>query len=124
MSRKPLTIKKPWGKFNQYTHEEKTTVKIIYVKKGESLSLQSHEKRDELWVAIDEGLMVEINGKKTHAKKGQEFFIPRKTKHRLSAKKNARVLEIAFGKFDEKDIQRFEDKYGRQGTKKAREVKN
>ena len=117
-NKKPLIVKKPWGKFSQYTHNEKTTVKIIEVKKGESLSLQSHEKRDELWVALDDGLIVEINGEKTPAKKGQEFFIPRKTRHMLSAKKNARVLEIAFGEFDEKDITRYEDKYGRQGTKK------
>ncbi|MDO8634205.1 MAG: phosphomannose isomerase type II C-terminal cupin domain [archaeon] len=117
--KKPLTVKKPWGKFTQYTHNEKTTVKIIEVKNGESLSLQSHEKRDELWVALDDGLIVEISGKKTRAKKGEQFFIPRKTKHRLSATKNARILEIAFGEFDEKDITRYEDKYGRTGTNKT-----
>lgn len=118
MNKKPLVVQKPWGKFSQYTHNEKTTVKIIEVKKGESLSLQSHRQRDELWVALDDGLIVEINGKKTRAKKGREFFIPRRAKHRLSATKNARALEIAFGKFDEKDITRYEDKYGRQGTRK------
>jgi len=46
-------------------------------------------------------------------KKGEEMFIPRNTLHRLSSKKGGRVLEIAFGKFDENDIERVEDVYGR-----------
>ena len=43
-------------------------------------------------------------------------FIPifRGQKHRLIGNETGgRVLEISFGKFDEKDIERFEDNYGR-----------
>ena len=43
-------------------------------------------------------------------------FIPifRGQKHRLIGNETGgRVLEISFGKFDEKDIERFEDDYGR-----------
>ena len=112
---KVFEVKKPWGSFTQFTQNEKTTVKIIEVKKGGVLSLQSHKKRDELWVALDAGLEFEIAGKKTKAVIGKPFFVPRKTRHRVHALRTARFLEISFGFFDEKDILRFEDKYGRKG---------
>ncbi|HZX20738.1 MAG TPA: phosphomannose isomerase type II C-terminal cupin domain [archaeon] len=113
MEKKPLTVKKPWGKFEEYTRNEKTSVKIISVNKGGILSLQSHKHRKEFWVALDEGLTAEIFGKKIKLKKGQTVTIHKKTKHRISATKNARFLEISYGKFDENDIKRYEDKYGR-----------
>ena len=113
MEHETLTIEKPWGKFEQYSHNEKSTVKIISVKKGEILSLQSHKKRNELWVAIEEGLTAIINGKELLLKKGQTVLIPKKTKHRIKASKDARFLEISFGEFDEEDIIRYEDNYDR-----------
>jgi mannose-6-phosphate isomerase-like protein (cupin superfamily) len=113
MKHKTITSIRPWGKFEQYTLNQKTTIKIITVKKGGILSLQSHKKREELWIALDNGLVAEINGKKTKLKKGQKIIVPRGAKHRISAKSTARFLEISFGHFDENDIKRFEDKYGR-----------
>ena len=110
---KPKTVSKPWGKFIEYATNKKVTVKIIHVKKGGKLSLQSHKNRTEFWVALDEGLTVLVNGRKKRLKKGETAFVPRKAKHRVIASKNARFLEIAYGKFDEKDIKRFEDVYGR-----------
>ncbi|OGF26189.1 hypothetical protein A2331_01925 [Candidatus Falkowbacteria bacterium RIFOXYB2_FULL_34_18] len=105
---------RPWGEFVQYVFNEKCTVKIITVKKGEELSLQSHENRDELWVAIDNDLKVELDGREIFPKREDIVFIPRKSKHRLSApNKKGRILEVSFGDFDEKDEIRYEDKYGR-----------
>lgn len=105
---------RPWGKFIQYAFNEKCTVKIIIVKKGEELSLQSHEKRRELWVAIDGGLKVELDGEIFFLKKGDFIFIDPQSKHRLSAPyKTGRILEVSFGEFNEKDEIRYEDKYGR-----------
>ena len=68
---------------------------------------------DEMWVAIDEGIITEVNGKKHFPNPGETIFVPRKSTHRLSAIKTGRILEIAFGEFDENDIERFEDDYGR-----------
>ncbi|MEK6941584.1 MAG: phosphomannose isomerase type II C-terminal cupin domain [archaeon] len=114
-----LTVKKPWGHFTQYTKEQKATVKIIQVNKGGILSLQSHKNRDELWVALDGGITAQKGKAKKMLKKGESIFIPKNTKHRLSSKQGGQVLEISFGKFDESDIKRFEDKYGRAGKKAA-----
>lgn len=113
MMKRPKTVKKPWGKFEEYSTNEKTTVKIVTVNKGQVLSLQSHKNRKEIWIALDNGLTALIGNKKKKLKKGEIVVIPKKTKHRISASKKARFLEISFGKFDEKDIIRYEDKYGR-----------
>ena len=48
---------------------------------------------------------------------GEKLFIPRQTVHRLSAGEGpVRLLEISFGEFDEEDIVRLEDLYGRVGS--------
>ena len=54
-------------------------------------------------------------GKKiSRVKKGDEILMPVKTNHRIEAySKPGKVLEISFGKFDEKDIKRIEDAYRR-----------
>lgn len=114
MSKKIYTEKRPWGSFTGYALNEKCTVKIITVKPNQELSLQSHKRRSELWVALDSGLKAQLNNKIVSLKRGQSITIPKRAKHRLSAgKKAGRVLEISFGYFDEKDEKRFEDKYGR-----------
>jgi mannose-6-phosphate isomerase len=106
--------KRPWGKFTQYALNKKCTVKILAVLPNQELSLQSHEHREELWVALDNELKAQLDEKIIPLKKGQEILIPKGTKHRLiGGKKTGEVLEISFGFFDEKDEKRFEDKYGR-----------
>ncbi|MEI6490564.1 MAG: phosphomannose isomerase type II C-terminal cupin domain [bacterium] len=105
---------RPWGNFRQFTKNEPSTVKVIKILPGQSLSLQTHEKRSEFWQIIDGDGVVEIEGVKTSTQKGQEFFIKTGEKHRATAGKNAlEILEIAFGEFDESDITRLEDQYGR-----------
>jgi mannose-6-phosphate isomerase-like protein (cupin superfamily) len=104
---------RPWGNFTQYTHNQLSTIKIIEINADGILSLQLHHHRDELWVPLDDGVVAEIGEKIIRAEKGKPLFVPRETKHRLSASKTARVLEIAFGNFDENDIVRLEDAYGR-----------
>ena len=106
--------KRPWGNFKQFVFNEKCTVKIIEVKPNQTLSKQVHRKRDELWVVLDKGLRVELDDKVINPKPGDEVVIKRKTIHRLSSLgRRARVLEISFGNFDESDVERLEDVYGR-----------
>lgn len=110
----PLVVEKPWGRFIQYVLNEQVTVKILEVKAGEELSLQAHNHRSELWVPLDDGACIEIEGQIVRPKPMEPVFIPQGIKHRLISKdKIYRVLEISFGYFDEEDIIRHEDKYGR-----------
>ncbi len=39
---------RPWGNFERFTLNEQTTVKIISIKAGKAISLQTHEHRDEI----------------------------------------------------------------------------
>jgi mannose-6-phosphate isomerase len=117
--RKSLVVKKPWGNFKQYTLNEPSTVKIITVEPGQRLSKQSHRMRDELWIPLDEGTEMEIGDKKIHPKRDEEIWIPRNFAHRITAKdKRVKVLEISFGTFNEEDVIRYEDKYGRESAEK------
>ena len=57
---------------------------------------------------------VTIGNDVVRAKAGDEFEILRTVNHRISASVNdVAVLEISRGEFDEGDIMRIEDKYGR-----------
>lgn len=111
---KKYSEKRPWGGFEQFTHNEKSTVKILTVNPKKRLSLQFHKKREEFWRVLDGQVKVTIGDKTVKAKTGDEFVIPKKTNHRLEGlNKTGKILEIAFGDFDENDIVRLEDDYGR-----------
>jgi mannose-6-phosphate isomerase-like protein (cupin superfamily) len=105
---------RPWGGFEQFTLNEPTTVKILWAEPGKRLSLQSHEHRSELWYVLEGILEAEVDGVVHRLEKGQEVFIPCGAKHRGSGTEvSARWLEIGFGTFDENDITRYQDDFGR-----------
>ena len=111
---KTLIVKKPWGQFEQFTHNEATTVKILSVNPGGSLSLQKHDHRSEFWRVLSGHPIITIGEKVVTANPGDEFMIEKLQSHRLAAKDDAiQILEIAYGNFDEEDITRLEDNYGR-----------
>ena len=105
---------RPWGFFRRFTNNTPSTVKIIKVKPNEQLSLQSHNHRSEFWKVISGDGIFEIDGKKYIVEKDDEKEVPVGIKHRIQAGTTGmEVLEIAKGVFDEADIVRYEDKYGR-----------
>lgn len=111
---KPYREERPWGEFIEFTRNTPSTVKIITVKAGEAFSLQTHTNRDEFWRIISGDGTVTIGTTSTPIGIGKDYFIPRNTLHRIEAHTSSVVvLEISFGDFDEKDITRIEDKYGR-----------
>ncbi len=112
-----LQDNRPWGGFRQYTNNDRCTVKILTVDPNQVLSLQTHKHRDELWVFLDDGLRAQVDEEVIDARMGDEIVIPRGSKHRLASKgPRGRVLEIAFGDFDEDDIERLDDIYARHLT--------
>ena len=117
LDNKPPSVKvdKPWGRFEQYTHNLPSTVKIITVEPGGTLSRQYHHGRDELWVVLDAGIRVELGEEVLDPEPETKIYIPRGTVHRLSCvgERPARILEVSFGEFDEDDLVRLEDVYGR-----------
>ena len=111
---KPFQIDRPWGNFRQFANNKTVTVKIILVKKDEAFSLQYHNDRTEFWKILSGVPEVTIGESVMRAKPGDEFEVPPKTNHRIhSIGMDTQILEISDGKFDENDIVRLEDKYGR-----------
>lgn len=105
---------RPWGSFERFTLNEPTTVKVITVEPNQQLSLQQHEHRDEEWRFLRGSGSVVIGEQILPAKEGDQFTVTRGTKHRvISGADGLQFLEISFGQFDENDITRFDDKYGR-----------
>lgn len=111
---KKVIVEKPWGKFEEFTHDEISTVKILSVNPGSSLSLQYHNHRVEFWRVLAGHPLVTIGKEVKKASPGEEFMIKEQEPHRLEAQNDkVQVLEISLGEFDENDIIRIEDKYGR-----------
>jgi mannose-1-phosphate guanylyltransferase len=126
MSEIPFTEKRPWGEFRQFTAVsdaglgEPTTVKTIFIRKGESLSLQKHALRSEFWRVLSGSPDITIGladggtPKSIEAKRGDEFEVQREVEHRISAPRDdVEILEISRGMFKEDDIFRLQDNYGR-----------
>ena len=107
-------VTRPWGSFKQYANNCETTVSLMTVLPNQRLSLQSHTARAELWIVLDDGAEVQINDTVLYPKAGQELWIPALARHRLSSTgPTVRVLEVAFGNWQQADIARFEDDYAR-----------
>ena len=108
-------VTRPWGSFYQYANNEDCTVSLMTVLPGQRLSLQSHTGRAELWIIIDDGAIVQVGDDIRTYKTGDEIWIPANERHRLSCngKKPVRVLEVAFGNWQQEDIKRYEDDYKR-----------
>ena len=115
MKRSPKIINRPWGNYREYARNELCTVWIVEMKPGEEGSLQSHENFDELWTMLTDGGEVQLGEKVFMTNAGDEIYIPRGTKHRLSNKgvEPLRMFEVAYGEVQDEDKVRYEDKYGR-----------
>src|SRR3989344_7334198 len=109
-----LVVKRPWGSFIRFTNNESSTVKLLYVNKGEEFSLQYHTHRTEFWKILKGNPQIIIGDKTEHPKEGDELVIESHVNHRICAPvDDVVVLEISTGQFDEEDLVRIEDKYGR-----------
>ena len=94
-------VEKPWGGFETFALNEPVTVKILFIKKGEALSLQQHRHRDEFWRVLSGNPNIVVGEEATAAKTGDQFEIPRETNHRIEAASgDAEILEISRGEFD------------------------
>ena len=111
---------RPWGSFERFTKDVPSTVKIITVHHGQALSLQYHEHRQEFLHVLQGNPIITIGDKEIKAVPGNEFFIDKRIKHRVAATtSNAVFLEISLGRFDENDIIRLDDRYGRVHKRKS-----
>ena len=115
-ARQSQTSLRPWGSWTMLTRGTGYQVKEIEVIVGASLSMQKHQQRSEHWIVIAGNADVEIDGQQQMVGAGQSVFIPVGVLHRLSnaGTEPLRIVEVAVGDYlGEDDIERFDDKYGR-----------
>lgn len=110
-----LLVERPWGSFRQYATNRACTVSLMTVQPGLQLSLQSHAGRAELWIVLDDGASVQAGADVRPCQPGEEIWIPAGEKHRLSCvgERPCRVLEVAFGNWQQVDITRYADDFQR-----------
>ncbi|MCK0110783.1 phosphomannose isomerase type II C-terminal cupin domain [Ornithinimicrobium sp. F0845] len=114
-TRDVFVVERPWGRFEQFATNETVTVKTVTIDPGQRLSLQHHAARNEMWQVLDHPVDVTLGDRTWSAQPGELVWVPVGTLHRMgnSGDQPARVLELAFGDFDEADITRVEDDYRR-----------
>ena len=114
---------RPWGKFEKFHENQPCTVKLIYVNPNSRLSLQYHNERWEFWKIIKGNAQVELEDKLLYVKEGENVVIPKRAKHRVKAlNDDCIILEISYGKFDERDIVPLEDDYQRTQCPRHHEI--
>jgi mannose-6-phosphate isomerase-like protein (cupin superfamily) len=106
---------RPWGAFRRFPLAGVSSAKIITVEPGGVLSLQYHDRRDEFWVILDDGLEMTLGDRVWRPARGEEIWIPRGTHHRIRgvSARTARFFELWVGESNENDIVRVEDIYKR-----------
>jgi len=130
---------RPWGSFINLADNVKCTVKVMTLLPEQRLSVQYHRKRDQLYYALEIGLIVShtpgifLSLKKKYELKdlleiwsttsidtkvydiGAMFYFPAGCLHTClnSTDESIIFLDVAFGENDEEDIVRIIDRYGR-----------
>ena len=108
---------RPWGYYKTTVLNDYFQAKIISVKPGGQLSLQSHNHREEHWIVVHGEGTVQLDKSIVNVRCGSTIFIPLGCKHRLTntdIKESLIITEVQIGDyFGEDDIIRYEDIYGR-----------
>ena len=108
-------VEKPWGHEIIWAHTDRYAGKVLFIRRGERLSLQYHRRKDEtIYVIAGElELAIEENGGLTTRRlaPGEACHIPAGVRHRMIAATDCQVAEASSPELD--DVVRLEDVYGR-----------
>jgi mannose-6-phosphate isomerase len=111
-------VPKPWGHELIFARTDRYVGKILHVNRGESLSLQYHNQKEETLHLLsgELRLTVEYEGDRREMvmRQGDTFHIPPRLIHRMEAIEDSDVAEVSTPELD--DVVRLEDRYGRSGT--------
>ncbi len=119
----PRRVEKPWGYEIWWGRTDRYVGKILFVKKGHSLSLQYHEVKDETVRVLSGKLLFETRAagetgdlRRIEMSPGDTFHITPGTLHRMTGLEDCEIVEVSTPELD--DVVRLEDRYGRAGTSK------
>lgn len=112
-------VDKPWGYELRWATTHRYLGKVLHINKGEALSLQYHERKDE-WLYVVTGCVdVELGVAdgaltKLQMRAGDTLHVEPGTRHRITAVHAADIFEVSTPEVQ--DVVRLEDRYGRAGT--------
>lgn len=112
-------VDKPWGYELRWAITDRYLGKVLHVNKGEALSLQYHERKDEYLYLHKGAIDMELGGDDgqlttRRMRAGDTLHITPRTRHRLTAVEDADIFEVSTPEIE--DVVRLEDRYGRAGT--------
>jgi mannose-6-phosphate isomerase len=116
----PRRVDKPWGYELIFALTDAYVGKVLFVKAGESLSLQFHRAKEESWLVQSGRAKLELGSagdavlKEEVIGAGACFHFQPGTVHRVTALEDTTIIEVSTTQLD--DIVRLEDRYGREGT--------
>jgi len=119
-SAEPRRVEKPWGWELVWAETEHYVGKLLFVKAGESLSLQFHRVKDESWYVQSGRAKIELSDAGEAALNEEVIAAPAYfrfepgTVHRVTALDDTTIIEVSTPQID--DVVRLEDSYGRAGT--------
>jgi mannose-6-phosphate isomerase len=115
-------VEKPWGHELIWADTEHYVGKLLHIARGESLSLQYHEVKDETIMVISgrmelEHYRADESPQKVILAPLEPFRITVGMRHRMVALEDTDIVEVSTTELD--DVVRLEDRYGREGTTEA-----
>jgi mannose-6-phosphate isomerase len=116
----PRRVDKPWGYELIWALTDDYAGKLLFIRAGESLSLQYHRIKDESWYVQSGRMELELAPAADAEPAtgvvgpGACFRIPPGTVHRPRAVEDTILLEVSTPQLD--DVVRLADRYGREGT--------
>jgi mannose-6-phosphate isomerase len=111
--------RRPWGDFEVLSDAVDHKVKRLTVDPGKRLSYQRHAHRAEHWFVVTGAGTVTLDGKALPVSAGSAVDVGTGTAHRIENTGSTPLvfIEVQHGtSFEEDDIERLEDDYGRVGT--------
>jgi mannose-6-phosphate isomerase len=114
----PEYDERPWGSYTVLDDSAGYKVKRIEVSPGKRLSYQRHVNRSEHWFVVQGQALVTLDGDRVRRMEGEAIDIPRGAAHRIEnvGEEDLVFIEVQHGvSFDEDDIERLEDDFGRAG---------
>ena len=113
-------VPKPWGYELIFAKTGRYVGKILHANRGECLSLQYHEMKEETLYVVRGELKFtsesDGDGRVLALRAGEAFHIPPRLIHRMEAVEDTDVAEVSTTELE--DVIRLEDRYGRAGTSK------
>jgi mannose-6-phosphate isomerase len=110
-------VDKPWGYELIWALTDRYCGKVLFVRAGESLSLQFHREKDEWWYVLEGRAALELGApgqtvlNSEIVGPGAAFHFEPGTVHRVTAVEDTRILEVSTPQLE--DVVRLEDRYGR-----------